>query len=439
MKIAIIGTGYVGLVTGACLAESGHMITCIDKDMAKIERLKNGEIPIYEPELDDLVKRNSEKDRLLFSTDLAKTLPDVDVVFLAVGTPPKKDHSADLSAVQAVSKEIGQNLTRHILVVTKSTVPVGTSELVRSTIQKHLKQPIEFDVASNPEFLREGAAVKDFMEPDRIVVGIDSPKSEALLREIYRPFIQKDISFITTTIKSAEVIKYASNAFLATKISFINEIANFCEASGAKIDDVAMGMGLDKRIGARYLHAGLGYGGSCFPKDVKALVASGEKYGVPFKILHAVEAVNQKQRLRIVEKLEKHLGSLASKRIAVWGLSFKAKTDDIRESPALTIIDALLKKGATVCAYDPVVKEVPQKISLSPFMYDCCNDADALVITTEWEDFLYPDFREIKKRLRTPLIIDGRNLFDPDTLDPMGITYDSIGRPLPPHNELLSS
>ncbi len=428
MKIAIIGTGYVGLVTGACLAECGHTVTCIDKDQSKIDRLRQGRIPIYEPGLEDLVVQNADKKRLFFSTEIAPILSDVDIVFLAVGTPPKKDSTADLSAIKEASATIGKHLAKYTLIVTKSTVPVGTSEIVRQSIESNLKNPTAFDVASNPEFLREGSAVQDFLKPDRIVVGIDSPRAEELLRETYRPFIQDNHPFLTTTIKSAEVIKYASNAFLATKISFINEIANFCEGAGASIDDVSVGIGLDSRIGQSYLHAGLGYGGSCFPKDIKALIATGKKYGTPFKILRAVEDVNQTQQLRVIEKLTKHLGPLQNKRIALWGLAFKAKTDDIRESPALRIIDALLEKGATVSVFDPVVKDIPQAVTMADTLYSACDDADALVVITEWEDFRYPDLAELRQRLKQPVIIDGRNIFDPATMETGKIIYDSIGR-----------
>lgn len=430
MKIAVIGTGYVGLVTGACLAERGHTVTCIDKDEVKIAHLQKNHPPIYEPELDELLEKNSQNQRLCFSTDLGKTIQDVDVVFLAVGTPPKKDHSADLRAIKEVSRTIGLNLKKYLLVVTKSTVPVGTSDLVRTTITQHLKQPVPFDVASNPEFLREGAAVRDFLEPDRIVVGVDTPKAEALLREVYHPFIRDDHAFVVTTIKSAEVIKYASNAFLATKISFINEIANFCEATGAVIDDVALGMGLDTRIGRRYLHAGIGYGGSCFPKDVKALIATGKKVGVNLKILKAVESINQDQQLRVVRKLHKHLGSLNQKHIAIWGLSFKAKTDDMREAPSLRIIEALRKAGARITVFDPVVKHPIEGVTHRSDMYTTAKNADALVIVTEWEDFVAPDFDMLKQCLKTPLIIDGRNMYDPEAMKTKGFTYNSIGRPV---------
>ena len=431
MKLGIIGTGYVGLVTGACLAEIGHTVTCIDKDAQKIEKLKQGVIPIFEPELDDFVLRNHKRGRLSFSTDLASVVPNVDVLFLAVGTPPKADYSADLSAVIEASGQIGALLTKPMLVVTKSTVPVGTAEIVRSEIQKSLKGKVRFEVASNPEFLREGAAVKDFMAPDRIIVGVDSPWSETLLREVYHPFIQDNYQFLVTSIPSAEVIKYASNAFLATKISFINEIANFCEATGATIDDVAKGMGLDSRIGQKYLHAGLGYGGSCFPKDVKALIASGKVHNLPFQILEAVETVNKKQRYRIIDKLKRHLPDLRGKKIALWGLAFKAKTDDMREAPALDIIRELQEAGALVAVYDPVVKRIPENVALASDCYDCCNAADALVIVTEWEDFLYPDFAKLKQLLNNPVIIDGRNLYEEDKIREQGFVYESIGRPSP--------
>ena len=427
-KIAVIGVGYVGLVTSACLAEIGHSISCVDTDSRKIGRLKNGEIPIYEPGLEDLVARNMHSGRLSFYTDLEEVIDAIDVIFLAVGTPPKADWSADLSAIISVSQQIGRLLRHPVIIVTKSTVPVGTSGLVKTTIQENLAQPIDFEVASNPEFLREGAAVKDFMEPDRIVVGVESEHAKKILEEIYHPIIQDGRPLVVTSIKSAEVIKYASNAFLATKISFINEIANFCEVAGANIDDVARGMGMDSRIGIKYLHAGIGYGGSCFPKDVKALIATGEALGAPLRLLRIVEEINAAQQLRIIGKLESHLKSLKNKRIAVWGLAFKAKTDDIREAPSLTIIDALLSKGATVCAFDPVVKEVPSSITLASSLYECCDKADALVIVTEWEDFLYPEFDELKQRLKKSIIIDGRNIYDPIKMKENGFIYESIGR-----------
>ncbi len=423
MKIGIIGTGYVGLVTGACLAEVGHTVCCVDKDKAKVAALRAGQIPIYEPGLEEIVVRNQERQRLSFHNELAEIISTVEVLFLAVGTPPKADYSADLSAVVAASQHIGK-------FVTKSTVPVGTSEIVRENIGKSAKKGVDYWVASNPEFLREGAAVSDFMQPDRIIVGVDSPKAESLLYEIYKPFIQDGRIFLVTTIRSAEVIKYAANAFLATKISFINEIANFCEVAGATIDDVAKGVGLDSRIGAKYLHAGLGYGGSCFPKDVKALIASGTSLASPFQLLQAVEAINKRQQLRLVDKLRRHTAKLKGIKVAVWGIAFKAKTDDIREAPALVIMAALVKAGVEVAAYDPVVKSVPVAgVTITSSKYDCCNGADALLVVTEWDDFLYPDFDELKQRLKTPLIIDGRNIYDAATVRDKGFVYDSIGRP----------
>ncbi len=430
MKLVIIGTGYVGLVTGACLADVGHTVVCIDKDNTKIERLKKGQIPIYEPELDDLVQHNCASERLSFSTDLTLAIIGADVLFLAVGTPPKADHSADLSAVVEASKQIGQLLTQPLLVVTKSTVPVGTAQLVRETIQKYNRHDIPFEVASNPEFLREGAAVKDFMEPDRIVIGIATASAEESLREVYKPLLQNNVPLVVTDTRSAEVIKYASNSFLALKISFINEIANLCEVTGATIDHVATGMGLDSRIGQKYLHAGLGYGGSCFPKDIKALVATGKQFKSPLRLLEVVDDVNQKQPLRIIAKLKKHLGPLKGRQIAIWGLAFKARTDDTREAPSLVIIKALQAHGATIRAYDPVVKSLSLTITHSRSAVAACQKADALVIVTEWEDFLYPDFVKLKAIMTTPLIVDGRNIYDPEHMKESGFMYDSIGRPL---------
>ncbi len=428
MTIGIIGTGYVGLVTGACLAELGHTVYCIDKDKNKIATLNKGEIPIYEPELDNLVHRNKNHKRLYFLTKLEEIIDHLDTIFLAVGTPPNKDYSADLSSVVEASKQIGKLLKKPLLIVTKSTVPVGTSDLVKKTIEKNLTQPCDFYVASNPEFLREGAAVKDFLEPDRIVVGIDRPEAETLLRGVYHSFIQDNYPFVVTDLRSSEVIKYTANAFLATKISFINEIANFCEVAGANIDNVAKGIGLDSRIGQKYLHAGIGYGGSCFPKDVKALIATSKRLGSPLKILQVVDKVNQEQQLRAIKKLLKYVPKLKGKTIGLWGLSFKAKTDDIREAPSLTIIKQLLDHGAHVKAYDPVVKTIPFPVSLVDSPLKACDNADALIIVNEWEDFLYPDFTQLKKLLKNPVIIDGRNLYDIKEMQALGFIYDSIGR-----------
>lgn len=428
MKLGIVGTGYVGLVTGACLAELGHTVYCIDKDESKISKLQQGIIPIYEPGLDDLVARNQTHNRLHFSTYLANIIDELEVIFLAVGTPPNQDYSADLSSVIEASAQIGQLMKKPLLIVTKSTVPVGTSDLVKTTIKKNLKKSCAFYVASNPEFLREGAAVKDFLEPDRIVAGVDTPEAEELLRKVYHPFIQDNFPFVVTDIRSSEVIKYAANAFLATKISFINEIANFCEVAGANIDNVAKGIGLDSRIGQKYLHAGIGYGGSCFPKDVKALLATSKKLGASLQILESVDKVNKAQQLRVIKKLQKHLPHLEGKTIAIWGLAFKAKTDDTREAPALTIIQNLLDVGAAVKAFDPVVTSLPLSITLADSPYAACENADALLIVTEWEDFLYPDFEQLKKLLKKPIIIDGRNLYDIKQMQSLGFIYDSIGR-----------
>lgn len=429
MKIAVVGTGYVGLVTGACFAKLGHTVYCIDKDDAKISKLNRGELPIYEPGLDELVAHNQKEGRIFFLNQLDRIINLVDAVFLAVGTPPKADYHADLSAVIEASSQIGKLLNKYCLIVTKSTVPVGTSELIRQTVKKNLSQKIDFDVSSNPEFLRQGSAIQDFMEPDRIVVGVDNQKSEEILREIYAPLVNRKIVFLATDTKSAEIIKYASNSFLAAKISFINEIANFCELVGANVDQVAYGMGLDSRIGAKFLSAGLGYGGSCFPKDVKALIAVGKSHGIDFDILKAAERINEAQRTKVVSKLKKHLKSFKNRKIAIWGLAFKANTDDVRESPAFKIVADILKEGANVMVFDPIVKKVPEGALMADSAMECCEAADALVIITSWEDFLSPDFDQLKKVLKQPLIIDGRNIYDPKGMRAIGFVYDSIGRP----------
>ncbi len=428
MRIAIIGVGYVGLVTAACLAKVGHTVWGIDKDERKIAALKKGQVPIYEPDLAELIREGRQMKRLKFTTDLTQVIDRVDALFLAVGTPPKGDHSADLSAVLAASQEIGGLLKHPVVIVVKSTVPVGTCDLIQQTIAKHLTQSVDFDVASNPEFLREGSAVGDFMEPDRIVIGVNSPRAEAVLRDIYAPFIHRDIPLLVAPVRSSELIKYAANSFIAMKISFINEIANFCDAAGAMVEDITKGIGLDSRIGPKYLHAGIGYGGSCFPKDTKALIATGKSLGMTFSLLEAVEAINAKQHLRVMVKLKKHLPTLKDKTIAVWGLAFKANTDDTRESPGIKIITELIKAGAKVVAFDPVVHAIPLEVTYASSLYDCCGGADALVIATEWDQFSLANLNEIKRRLARPLVIDGRNIFRRDALEEHGFVYEGIGQ-----------
>ncbi len=437
MKIAIVGTGYVGLVTGACFAETGVTVTCVDIDKQKIEKLNKGIIPIYEPGLEVLVKRNIEKERLFFTTDLGKTIQDCEVVFIAVGTPPGEDGSADLKHVLAVATEIGQNMNQYLVVATKSTVPVKTSQKVRSAIQKELdkrKVNIEFDVASNPEFLKEGAAVDDFLKPDRIVLGIDSEKAENMMRRLYKPFLLNGHPIIFMDITSAELTKYAANAMLATKISFMNDLANLCELVDADINEVRRGIGSDPRIGNKFIYPGVGYGGSCFPKDVKAIIKTGEENKYSLEILKAVEKVNNNQKQVLFNKVYAHFqGDLKGKTFGIWGLSFKPNTDDTREAPALVIIDRLLEKNASVKVYDPVAKEEAKKyladrVEYSKDMYDALIDVDALLMITEWSEFRIPNFKVMAKLMKNLLIFDGRNIYDANELKEYGFTYFSIGR-----------
>lgn len=439
MKIAVVGTGYVGLVTGTCLAETGHEVTCIDIDQKKIDLLKDGVIPIYEPGLEPLVKSNYAEKRLHFSTDLNQAVDDHELLMIAVGTPPNEDGSADLQHVLNVASAIGKQMKTYKLIVTKSTVPVGTGDLVRKTVQDELDKrglKIEFSVASNPEFLKEGAAVADFMKPDRIVIGCNDARGENILRELYAPFLRNGHPLIAMDLKSSELCKYASNAMLATKISFMNELSRIAENVGADVIRVRQGMGADKRIGYEFTHAGLGYGGSCFPKDVKALVSTAKQVGLQPVLLEAVEEVNRTQRLRFIDKIKNHFsGNLTGKKIAVWGLSFKPETDDIREAPALDLIEEFLDAGAEVSGYDPIAA----KNTLAHFkgrpgfstvehMYDALQDADALVLCTEWKPFRAPDFNKIKSLLKTPVIFDGRNQYEPHMMREMGIKYVCIGR-----------
>ena len=436
MNIAIVGTGYVGLVSGTCFAEMGVNVTCVDIDEAKIGRLLSGQIPIYEPGLDDMVRRNVEAKRLHFSTDLASVIDDVEVVFSAVGTPPDEDGSADLQYVLNVARTFGQNIKKYTLLVTKSTVPVGTARKVKAAIEEELAKrgvDVPFDVASNPEFLKEGAAIKDFMSPDRVVVGVESDRARELMTRLYRPLMLNNFRVIFTDIPSAEMIKYAANSMLATRISFMNDIANLCELVGADVNMVRKGIGSDSRIGSKFLYPGCGYGGSCFPKDVKALIKTAEKNGYSMQVLKAVEAVNEEQKSVLFKKLERHYGGdLAGKRVALWGLAFKPETDDMRESTALVVIDLLLKAGCTVRVYDPVAmdecrRRIGDSVEYATDMYDAVLDADALLLVTEWKQFRLPGWGVVKKSMNTPLIIDGRNIYDRRELLENGFEYYCIG------------
>ena len=437
MKIAIVGTGYVGLVTGTCFAEMGTEVFCVDVNTEKIENLKKGIIPIYEPGLEDMVHRNQQAGRLHFTTDLTECLDEVEVLFSAVGTPPDEDGSADLKYVLEVARTVGRNMKKHILVVTKSTVPVGTAKKVRRAIQEELDKrgvEIEFDVASNPEFLKEGAAISDFMSPDRVVVGVESERAEELMTRLYRPFLLNNFRVIFMDVPSAEMTKYAANAMLATRISFMNDIANLCEIIGADVNMVRKGIGSDNRIGNRFLYAGIGYGGSCFPKDVKALINTAKQNNYPMRILQAVEEVNDEQKSLLLHKLEKHFnGDLKGKRIAIWGLAFKPETDDMREAPSLVLIEKLLAAGCEVYAYDPVAVEESKRrigdaIHYAKDIYDAVVDADALMLVTEWKEFRMPSWSAIKKLMATPLVLDGRNIYDIKEMEENGFVYHCIGR-----------
>lgn len=437
MKIAIVGTGYVGLVTGACLASVGVTVTCVDVDKKKIDNLNKGIIPIYELGLEDLVKRNVKRNRLFFTTSLKEGLQRSDVVFIAVGTPPNEDGSADLKYVIKVAKEIGEVIEDYIVVATKSTVPIGTSLKIKEAVQSSLNtrnSKLSFDVASNPEFLREGNAVRDFLQPERIVIGTESEKAKRMLQRLYEPFIESNHPVLFMDIVSAEMTKYAANAMLATRISFINEIANLCEKVGANIDKVRKGIGSDSRIGSKFLLAGAGYGGSCFPKDVKALVKIAEQKQMSLKVLTAVEKVNYEQKKVLFHKIKKHFGeNLKGLKIALWGLAFKANTDDMRESSSLVLIELLVEAGVQVKVYDPVAmdeckKRIGNKILYATDQYEALEKADALVVITEWDDFRVPKFTYVEKRLKNKIIFDGRNLYDPLTMKEFGYTYYSIGR-----------
>ncbi|MFI5232213.1 MAG: UDP-glucose dehydrogenase family protein [Gemmatimonadales bacterium] len=432
MNITVVGTGYVGLVAGACLAETGSQVTCADVDQAKIDGLKRNVLPIYEPGLDALVERNQQQGRLTFTTDVSAAVASADVVFIAVGTPPDEDGSADLRHVLAVAETIGKHQKRELVVVTKSTVPVGTAEKVRTAVALHAKLP--FHVVSNPEFLKEGAAVDDFMKPDRVVLGAESDFARGVMAELYAPFVRTGKPIIFMDVPSAEMTKYAANAMLATRISFMNEIANLCEKVGANVDLVRRGIGSDARIGPSFLFPGPGYGGSCFPKDVQALMRTSDDVGAPMLVLQAVEAANDKQKHRLFQKLAAVVGaSLRGGRVAVWGLAFKAQTDDMRESPALTLIEELLGAGATVVAHDPAAmhegaRRLGTRIAFAPTNYDALTGADALVVVTDWNEYRFPDFARIKAALTRPVVIDGRNLYDPAKMQALGFTYRSFGR-----------
>lgn len=439
MNIAIVGTGYVGLVTGTCFSEMGVHVTCVDVDEHKIEKLKQGIVPIYEPGLETLVKKNMKSGRLKFTTRLEDIINDVDIVFSAVGTPPDEDGSADLKYVLDVARTIGRHINRYVVVVTKSTVPVGTARKVKATIQEELNKRgvnVDFDIASNPEFLKEGNAVKDFMSPDRVVVGVESERARKLMARLYKPFMIVSDRLIFTDIASAEMIKYAANSMLATRISFMNDIANLCELVGADVNMVRKGIGSDTRIGKKFLYAGCGYGGSCFPKDVKALIKTAADMGYPMRVLQAVEEVNKDQKLVLYHKIVNYYGGedqLRGKTVAVWGLSFKPETDDMREAPSLVLIDLLLKAGAVVRVYDPVAmdecrRRLGDTVTYATDMYDAAKGADALMLVTEWKELRMPNMETLQRQMRGRLVLDGRNILDAEELHQAGFEYHCIGR-----------
>ena len=435
MNIAIVGTGYVGLVSGTCFAEMGAHVTCVDVDAQKIEKLKNGIMPIYEPGLEELVKRNVEFDRLQFTTDLTEVLDDVEVVFSAVGTPPDEDGSADLKYVLAVARQFGQHINKYTILVTKSTVPVGTAKKVKAAIQAELDKrgvQVPFDVASNPEFLKEGAAIKDFMSPDRVVVGTESEKAKEVMTRLYRPLMLQNFRVIFMDIPSAEMTKYAANAMLATRISFMNDIANLCERVGANVDNVRRGIGTDSRIGKKFLYAGCGYGGSCFPKDVKALMHTGIDNGYHMEVIEAVERVNEKQKSIVYDKIVKAAGSLKGKTVAILGLAFKPETDDMREAPALVVIEKLLADGATVRVFDPIAmdeckRRIGDAVTYCKNLYDAADGADVFALMTEWRQFRMPSWNVIKKVMTGNIVVDGRNIYDRAELEEQGFVYTRIG------------
>ena len=431
MKIAVVGTGYVGLVAGACLAESGNNVVCIDKDDSKIRALRRGKMPFYEPGLEELVRRNRLERRLGFSATLPKAVRDSSVIFIAVGTPPGEDGSADVRQVLTVARDIARAMNGYKVIVDKSTVPVGTSERVREVIRRETTHP--FSVVSNPEFLKQGAAIEDFMKPDRVVIGAEDPRAEELMREVYDPFTRTGAPVMVMDCASAELTKYVANAMLASRISFMNEVANVCELVGADIDQLRRAIGADRRIGSSFLFSGIGYGGSCFPKDVQALIRFAAQKNYEFKMLGAVESVNALQKTRLFSKMRAHFGSLKGKVVAVWGLAFKPKTDDMREAPSVALINALLAGGAKVQAYDPEAVPVAKglfgsRVTFAAHNYDALTGADCLAIVTEWSEFRTPDFARMSKLMRAPVIFDGRNLFTPEHMKQLGFTYYSIGR-----------
>ncbi len=438
MKITVVGTGYVGLVSGTCFAETGIDVTCVDIDKKKIEGLNNGVIPIYEPGLESMVERNVEKGRLHFSTSLKDNLEGCEVIFSAVGTPPDEDGSADLQYVLAVAREVGQHMADYLVMVTKSTVPIGTAEKVKAVIKEELEKRgvnIPFDVASNPEFLKEGDAIDDFLKPDRIVIGVESERAEKIMRRVYKPFLLNGHPILFMDVPSAELTKYAANSMLATKISFMNDIANLCEIVGADINMVRKGIGSDSRIGTKFIYAGIGYGGSCFPKDVKALIKTSDENDYSLQILKAVENVNDNQKTVLFARIKKHFdGNLKEKTFAFWGLSFKPNTDDMREAPSIVLIDKLIEAGANVRAYDPVAMEeaerrVGDKIYYAKDQYDALLDADALLLITEWNEFRVLNYDLIARLLKNKLVFDGRNIYEPAEMNENGFTYYSVGRP----------
>jgi len=431
MKIAIIGTGYVGLVAGACLAESGNDVVCVDKDQSKVRTLRRGKMPFYEPGLEELVRRNRQERRLTFTATLPKAVRDAAVIFIAVGTPPGDDGSADLQQVLGVARDVARAMNGYKVIVAKSTVPVGTSEKIRAAVRRETTHP--FSVVNNPEFLKQGAAVEDFMKPDRVVIGAEDPRAEEIMRELYSPFTRTGAPIMVMDCASAELSKYAANAMLATRISFMNEVANLCEAVGADVDEIRRAIGSDKRIGTSFLFPGIGYGGSCFPKDVQALVHSAALKKYDFKILRAVEAVNAQQKTRLIGKIRAHFGSLKGKTIAIWGLSFKPRTDDMREAPSIPLIEALLNGGARVQAYDPeaipVAKSIfGSRITFASGNYDALKGADCLALVTEWNEFRRPDFSRMRSLMAAPVVFDGRNIYEPEQMRENGFTYYSIGR-----------
>jgi len=432
MKLTIVGTGYVGLVAGTCFADSGNDVVCVDIDESKIATLRAGEMPIYEPGLEELISKNVREKRLSFSTDLAGSVGQSEVVFIAVGTPEGETGDADLQHVLAAAVDIGRALKRYTVIVDKSTVPVGTADKVRDAVAKVTSQP--FDVVSNPEFLKEGAALDDFLRPDRVVIGTSSERARAVMNELYTPFCRTEHRILFMDTRSAELTKYASNAMLATRISFMNDVAALCERIGADVDAVRRGMGADKRIGYPFLFPGVGYGGSCFPKDVKALVATAREHAIEFDLLRAVERTNDRQKRLLLQKAQKHYGELAGRHFGIWGMAFKPKTDDMREAPALVMVEGLLGKGASLAVHDPVALDVARRhfgtrVRYAATPYEALEGADGLFVLTEWNDFRHPDFDRMKSLLRQPVVFDGRNVFDPGKMRERGFTYHGIGRP----------